>query len=300
MIALAKENSDVVAVTAAMPEGTGLSEYAQNFPDRFVDVGIAEQHAVTFAAGLAAKGIRPVVAIYSTFLQRGYDQVLHDVCIDHLPVIFALDRGGIVGEDGPTHHGLFDYAYLRSMPNMVVMAPMDENELVAMMKTAVAHNGPIALRYPRGQGQGVDIDFNAQALEIGKADTVRSGDDLLILGIGRSVNDALEAAEELSSKGIEATVVNARFVKPLDKELILELTGKFKKVVTVEEHVLAGGFGSAVLELVNDECIENCRILRVGIKDEFVEHGSQKELRRDYGIDANAVVNAALKLCSET
>jgi 1-deoxy-D-xylulose-5-phosphate synthase len=262
-------------------------------------VGIAEQHAVTFAAGLAAKGGKPVVAIYSTFLQRGYDQILHDVCIDNHPVIFALDRGGIVGEDGPTHHGLFDFSYLRSMPNMTVMAPMDENELVRMMHTAVAHPGPIALRYPRGIGQGVDIDDNAKALEIGKAKVLRTGDDLLIIGIGRCVNDAVDAAEQLSAQGVESTVVNARFVKPLDADLILDLAGKIKKVVTIEEHVLAGGFGSAVLELIADNDLSGCRVNRVGIKDQFVEHGSQAELRRDYGIDAQAVVTEGLTLCRE-
>jgi 1-deoxy-D-xylulose-5-phosphate synthase len=289
----------IVAVTAAMPEGTGLGPFAEQFPDRFIDVGIAEQHAVTFAAGLAAKGGKPVVAIYSTFLQRGYDQILHDVCIDSHPVIFALDRGGIVGEDGPTHHGLFDFSYLRSMPNMTVMAPMDENELVRMMHTAVAHQGPIALRYPRGLGQGVNVDYNAKAVDIGKAKVLRTGDDLLIIGIGRCVNDAVDAAEQLSALGIESTVINARFVKPLDANLILDLAGKIKKVVTIEEHVLAGGFGSAVLELIGDNGLSECIVNRVGIKDQFVEHGSQDELRRDYGIDAQAVVTAGLKLCRE-
>jgi len=299
MIALAKQNTCIVAVSAAMPEGTGLSRFAEQFPDRFIDVGIAEQHAVTFAAGLAAKGAKPVVAIYSTFLQRGYDQILHDVCIDSHPVIFALDRGGIVGEDGPTHHGLFDFAYLRSMPNMTIMAPMDENELVRMMQTAVEHQGPIALRYPRGPGQGVDVDYNAGAVDIGRAKVCRTGDDLLIIGIGRCVNDAMDAAEQLSARGIESTVVNARFVKPLDKDLILDLAGKIKRVVTIEEHVLAGGFGSAVLELINDSGLSGCRVHRVGVNDVFVEHGSQNELRRDYGIDARAVVAAGLTLYGE-
>ncbi|MCG8549120.1 MAG: 1-deoxy-D-xylulose-5-phosphate synthase, partial [Desulfobacterales bacterium] len=274
--------------------------FAEQFPDRFIDVGIAEQHAVTFAAGLAAKGAKPVVAIYSTFLQRGYDQILHDVCIDGHPVIFALDRGGIVGEDGPTHHGLFDFSYLRSIPNITVMAPMDENELARMMHTAVAHHGPVALRYPRGAGQGVDVDYNAKAMDIGKAKILRTGDDLLLIGIGRSVNDAMDAAEQLSARGIESTVVNARFVKPLDADLILDLAGKIKKMVTIEEHVLAGGFGSAVLELICDNGLSGCVVSRVGIKDQFVEHGSQSELRKDYGIDAQAVVSAGLKLCSET
>jgi len=299
MIALAEQNKCLVAVTAAMPEGTGLGHFAEQFPDRFIDAGIAEQHAVTFAAGLAAKGAKPVVAIYSTFLQRGYDQILHDVCIDSHPVIFALDRGGIVGEDGPTHHGLFDFSYLRSMPNMTVMAPMDENELVRMMHAAVAHQGPIALRYPRGVGQGVNLDYNAKAVDIGKAKVLRTGDDLLIIGIGRCVNDAMDAAEQLSAQGIESTVVNARFVKPLDADLILDLAGKIKKVVTIEEHVLAGGFGSAILELICDNGLSGCHVNRVGVKDVFVEHGTQDELRRDYGIDAQAVVAAGLKLCSE-
>jgi 1-deoxy-D-xylulose-5-phosphate synthase len=299
MIELAKQNPCIVAVTAAMPEGTGLKHFAEQFADRFIDVGIAEQHAVTFAAGLAAKGAKPVVAIYSTFLQRGYDQILHDVCIDSYPVIFAIDRGGIVGEDGPTHHGLFDFSYLRSIPNITVMAPMDENELVRMMQTAVAHQGPIALRYPRGAGQGVEVDYNAKAVDIGKAKVLRTGDDLLIIGIGRCVNDAMDAAELLSAQGIESTVVNARFVKPLDGELILDLAGKIKKVVTIEENVLAGGFGSAILELICDNAVSGCRVNRVGVNDVFIEHGSQNELRKDYGIDARAVVAAGLKLCGE-
>ncbi|WP_321492682.1 1-deoxy-D-xylulose-5-phosphate synthase [uncultured Desulfobacter sp.] len=299
MIELAKQNKCIVAVTAAMPEGTGLKHFAQQFADRFVDVGIAEQHAVTFAAGLAAKGAKPVVAIYSSFLQRAYDQILHDVCIDSHPVIFAIDRGGIVGEDGPTHHGLFDFSYLRSMPNMTIMAPMDENELVRMMNTAVAHQGPIALRYPRGAGEGVDVDYNAKALEVGKGKVLRDGNDLLIIGIGRCVNDAMDAAELLSAQGIESTVVNARFVKPLDADLILELAGKIKNVVTIEEHVMAGGFGSAILELISDSGLSGCHVKRVGIDDVFVEHGSQKELRKDYGIDVQAVVTAGFKLCRE-
>ena len=299
MIRLAEQNKCIVAVTAAMPEGTGLKRFAEQFPDRFIDVGIAEQHAVTFAAGLAAKGAKPVVAIYSTFLQRGYDQILHDVCIDSHPVIFAIDRGGIVGEDGPTHHGLFDYSYLRSIPNMTVMAPMDENELVRMMHTAVAYQGPIALRYPRGTGQGVYVDYSARPVDIGKAKVLRQGNDLLIIGIGRCVNDALDAADVLAARGIESTVVNARFVKPLDADLILGLAAEIKNVVTVEEHVLAGGFGSAVLELISDNGLSGCCVKRIGIDDVFVEHGSQKELRKDYGIDAEAIAAAGLTMCRE-
>ncbi|WDP86339.1 MAG: 1-deoxy-D-xylulose-5-phosphate synthase [Desulfobacter sp.] len=296
MVRFAKEDEKIVAVTAAMPEGTGLTRFSEEFPERFFDVGIAEQHAVTFSAGLASKGAHPVVAIYSTFLQRAYDQILHDVCIDSHPVVFALDRGGIVGEDGPTHNGLFDYAYLRSMPNMTVMAPMNENELARMLKTALVHNGPIALRYPRGKGEGLDIDPNPRVIEVGKATVLTRGPDLLILAAGQPANAALEAAKILAQKGVEATVVNARFVKPLDSALFTEQADQIKKVITVEEHVLAGGFGSAVLELFADAGLINIRVKRIGIKDTFVEHGPQKQLRKDHGIDVESIVNAGLKL----
>jgi len=296
MIQFAREDDRIVAVTAAMPEGTGLTRFSKEFPDRFIDVGIAEQHAVTFSAGLASKGAKPVVAIYSTFLQRAYDQILHDVCIDNHPVVFALDRGGIVGEDGPTHHGLFDYSFLRPMPNMTIMAPMDENELARMLKTALAHNGPIAMRYPRGAGQGVDIDPRVLPIDIGKARILRQGGDLLIIAAGRPANDAMEAAKILSEKGIEATVVNARFVKPLDTDLFIELAGTIKKVITVEEHVLAGGFGSAVLEMFSDQAVTGIACKRIGIKDTFVEHGPQDQLRDDYGVNAQAIVSAGVSL----
>ena len=296
MIRFAKDDKRIVAVTAAMPEGTGLMGFAKEFPERFFDVGIAEQHAVTFAAGLASKGAKPVVAIYSTFLQRAYDQILHDVCIDSHPVVFALDRGGIVGEDGPTHHGLFDYAYLRAMPNMTIMAAMDENELARMLRTAIAHNGPIALRYPRGRGEGVDIDPNAPVVPMGKAKVLREGKDLLIIAAGRPVNDALAAAERLADEGIQATIVNARFIKPLDSGLFLELAESIKKVITVEEHVLAGGFGSAMLELFCEKGLQGVAVKRIGIADTFVEHGPQADLRRDYGIDADAIFDAGLTL----
>ncbi len=296
MVRFAKDNEKLVAVTAAMPEGTGLSEFATAYPERFFDVGIAEQHAVTFAAGLASRGARPVVAIYSTFLQRAYDQILHDVCIDGHPVIFALDRGGIVGEDGPTHHGLFDYSYLRAMPNMTVMAPMDENELARMLKTAIAHDGPIALRYPRGKGEGVAIDPDVPVIPMAKAKVLKEGNDILIIAAGRCANDALDAAAVLSEEGIEATVVNARFIKPLDSELFLALAADIKKVITVEEHVLAGGFGAAVLEMFCDNGVKGLEIKRIGIEDTFVEHGPQADLRRDYGISADAVVNAGRAL----
>jgi len=296
MIKLAKTNEKIVAVTAAMPEGTGLIEFSKLYPDRFFDVGIAEQHAVTFSAGLASRGLKPVVAIYSTFLQRGFDQILHDVCIDAHPVVFAIDRGGIVGEDGPTHNGLFDYSYLRCMPNMTIMAPKDENELARMLVTAVNHNGPVAIRYPRGTGTGVQIEDNPQPLEIGKAQVVNEGDDLLIIAIGKSVCEAVKANKLLKDKGISATIINARFVKPLDTNLIIESVLKIKKIIIVEEHVLDGGFGSAVLEMLADNGVTDFLIKRIGIKNKFVEHGPQDILRRDYEIDYTAILNAALEL----
>ncbi|MCP4024062.1 MAG: 1-deoxy-D-xylulose-5-phosphate synthase [Desulfobacteraceae bacterium] len=296
MIKLANDNEKIVAVTAAMPEGTGLTQFSETFEDRFFDVGIAEQHAVTFSAGLASKGLKPVVAIYSTFLQRAFDQILHDVCIDAHPVVFALDRGGIVGEDGPTHHGLFDYSYLRNMPNMTIMAPSNENELARMLKTAVDHNGPIALRYPRGKGEGVEIDEDLKPYAIGKAKVVCHGKDLLIIAIGKSVCEAFKASQELKKQGIHATVINSRFVKPLDSELFVEMASKIKKVITVEEHVLDGGFGSAVLELLCDHSIKGLTIKRIGIQNRFVEHGPQDLLRKEYEIDSAAIVKAALNI----
>jgi len=297
MVKFAKENDKIVAVTAAMPEGTGLIEFSKTYPDRFFDVGIAEQHAVTFSAGLASKGLRPVVAIYSTFLQRAFDQILHDVCIDNHPVVFAIDRGGIVGEDGPTHHGLFDYSYLRCMPNMTIMAPKDENELARMLFTAVNHDGPVALRYPRGIGTGVKIEENPKPLVIGKAQVIEEdGDDLLIIAIGKSVCEAVKAAKILKDKGINITIINARFVKPLDTELLIKYTLKIKKIITVEEHVLDGGFGSAVLEMMIDNGVTGFCLKRIGIKNRFVEHGPQDILKNAYEIDSQAVVKAALKL----
>ena len=296
MIRLAQNDERIVAVTAAMPEGTGLAKFSQDYPDRFFDVGIAEQHGVTFAAGMATEGLKPVVAIYSTFLQRAYDQVLHDVCLDGLPVVFAIDRGGIVGEDGSTHHGLFDLSYLRCLPNMVIMAPADENDLQHMLATAVAHDGPIALRYPRGAATGVPLDEKIKPLPLGKAEILQNGDDILILAIGRSVIDALEASRALKEKGISATVVNCRFVKPLDVELISSLAARIPRVITAEENALQGGFGSAVLEELNDAGVTGLRVERIGVADTFVEHGPQKLLRSLYGIDADAIVKAALKL----
>jgi len=298
LVRLAQENKNIVAITAAMPDGTGLVEFRSKFPDRFFDVGICEQHAVTFSAGLASEGMRPVATIYSTFLQRAYDQVLHDVCLQDLPVVFALDRGGVVGEDGETHQGLFDLSYLRSLPNMVLMAPKDEDELRHMLYTAVEHPGPIAVRYPRGQGLGVDFSPTLRRLPIGKAEVVREGEDLLILAIGASVNPSLQAAAELEKLGYQTTVVNARFVKPLDESLILNLAARRGRVLTVEENVLQGGFGSAVLELFMDRGLM-VPVKRLGIPDMFVEHGSPAILREKYGLDAKGIAKGALELLEQ-
>lgn len=300
MVKLAEDDPRIVAVTAAMPEGTGLVRFSETYPDRFFDVGIAEQHGVTFAAGLATEGLKPVVAIYSTFLQRAYDQILHDVCIESLPVVFALDRGGIVGEDGSTHHGLFDISFLRNLPNMVVMAPKDENELARMLKTALAHPGPIAFRYPRGSATGVPIDPEMPPIPVGRGEVVARGDDILILAIGRSVHEALAARLSLEHAGISATVVNCRFVKPLDAALIGELARRIPRIITVEENVRQGGFGSAVLECLADQDITGVRIKRIGIGDTFVEHGPQRLLRSLYAIDAPAIVTAARQLMEIT
>jgi len=296
MVELAKTNDRIVAITAAMPEGTGLVKFSEAYPDRFFDVGIAEQHGVTFAAGMATEGFKSVVAVYSTFLQRAYDQIVHDVCIESLPVVFAIDRGGIVGEDGATHHGLFDFSYLRSIPNMVVMAPKDENELRNMLATAVSHNGPVAIRYPRGTGTGVKIDENITPLPIGKGEILTEGEDILILAIGRGVVESLEAHSMLINAGISATIVNCRFIKPIDTNLICSLAGKIPRIITVEENVLHGGFGSAVLEALSDAGVFGFHLERIGIPDTFVEHGPQKLLRSKYRVDAPAIVDAAKRL----
>ncbi len=296
MVRLAAEDEKIVAVTAAMPEGTGLVDFSTAYPDRFFDVGIAEQHGVTFAAGMAAEGFKPVVAIYSTFLQRAYDQILHDICLEAIPVVFAMDRGGIVGEDGPTHHGLFDLSYMRSLPNMVVMAPKDENELRRMLLTAISHSGPIALRYPRGSGVGVALDEEIRPLAIGKGEVLMEGGDLLILAVGAMVRESLRAGAALRERGIAATVVNARFVKPLDEALILPLARRIPRILTVEENVRQGGFGGAVLESLCDGGVTGFRVERLGVGDTFVEHGPQKRLRAEYGLDADAVLRAGERL----
>jgi 1-deoxy-D-xylulose-5-phosphate synthase len=296
LLELAAKNPRIVAVTAAMPEGTGLSGFAQAYPERFFDVGIAEQHAVTFAAGLAVEGFKPVVAVYSTFLQRAYDQVLHDVCLERLPVIFALDRSGLVGEDGPTHHGAFDFCYLRSLPNMVVMAPRDENELRRMLLTALQHDGPIAFRYPRGSAPGVPLTVDLVPVPIGKAKILAEGRDVAILAVGSVVAEALKARALLADQGVRAAVVDARFVKPVDSDLLIDLTRRIPYIVTVEENMRQGGFGSAVLESLNDAGIQDVALERIGIPDVFVEHGPQSMLRAKYGLDAPAIARTALHL----
>ena len=294
IIKLVRDNPRIVAVTAAMREGTGLDEFAREYPGRFYDVGMAEQHGVTFAAGLATEGLIPVVAIYSTFMQRAYDQLLHDVCLQNLPVVLALDRGGFVGSDGPTHHGLFDYSYLRSMPNIIVMAPKDENELQHMLKTAVECGGPVSIRYPRGKGVGVTIDYLPVSLYIGKGEIVYDAEDadLAIFAIGSTVYPAIAAALKLKDEGINVQVLNTRFVKPLDEKLLCDTAKSLKRIITVEENVLMGGFGSAILELFEKRGISNITVKRLGIKDEFVEHASQAELRRMYGIDEEGIMEA--------
>jgi 1-deoxy-D-xylulose-5-phosphate synthase len=296
---LAREDKGLVAITAAMQSGTGLEEFAGKFPDRFYDIGIAEQHAVTFAAGLALEGMKPVVAIYSTFLQRAYDQVVQDVCLQNLPVVFALDRGGIVGEDGPTHHGLFDFSYLRHIPNLIVMVPKDENEFQHMIKTATECRMPVAFRYPRGRGMGVKREATLQAIDIGKGEVLREGEDVLILAIGSTVYPSLRAAEKLAEAGTHAAVINSRFLKPLDANLLCDWAKRVGKVVTVEENVLQGGFGSAVLELFQERGLSSIQVKRLGIPDLFVEHGSQALLREKYGIDENGIFKGAKEVLEE-
>ncbi|MBI4488735.1 MAG: 1-deoxy-D-xylulose-5-phosphate synthase [Deltaproteobacteria bacterium] len=299
LIRLAKENPKVVGITAAMGSGTGIDKLSREIPGRSYDVGIAEQHAVTFAAGMATEGWVPVVAIYSTFLQRAYDQIVHDVCIQNLHVVFALDRGGLVGADGPTHHGVFDFAYMRSIPNMVIMAPKDENELQQMLKTAIEHNGPITFRYPRGEGWGVKMESEIRSLEIGRAELLRPGRDIVIVGIGNTVIPAFRAAQDLSQLGIEAAIVNARFVKPLDREMLLDLLTQVPRLITVEDHVLEGGFGSAILEFLADEGITEVKLKRLGVPDRFITHGTQDELRKMCGIDKDAITQAAMQMVRE-
>jgi len=296
VLRLARENPRLVAITPAMPEGNCLSIVEAEFPQRVFDVGICEQHAVTFAAGLATQGFIPIVAIYSTFLQRAFDQLIHDVCLQDLPVIFAIDRGGIVGDDGKTHQGAFDISYLIFIPNLIVAAPKDENELQHLLYTAVKSKHPMAIRYPRGSGLGVELDPELHEIPIGKGEIVRYGEDAAILAIGTTVAPAVEAAQELASNGIEATVVNARFAKPLDSELIIDLASGIKRLVTVEENALSGGFGNSVVELLQKSGVSDIRVKSIGIPDEFVEQGAQAVLRSKYGLDAKGITKQVLEL----
>jgi 1-deoxy-D-xylulose-5-phosphate synthase len=288
---LMERDEEIVALTAAMPDGTGVDQALKKFPERSFDVGIAEQHCVTFAAGMSTEGLKPVCAIYSTFLQRAFDQIIHDVCLQNLNVKFCLDRGGIAGGDGPTHHGLLDIAYLRAIPNMIAMAPKDEGEMRDMLLTMLTHTGPAAMRYPRGNGVGVDVEREPRLLEIGKAEILRdAGSDVAIVAYGSMAHPSLLAAESLARDGVEATVVNARFVKPLDAGLLLALARTKRLIVTVEEAYLAGGFGSAVLELLEENGLQDkVRVVSMGIPDRWVTHGDAKLLLAKYGLDADGI-----------
>lgn len=298
MVDLGAKDERIFAITAAMPEGTGLNRFSELYPDRFLDVGIAEQHAVTFAAGLATEGFRPVVAIYSTFLQRAFDQIVHDVCLSNLPVVFCLDRGGLVGEDGPTHHGHFDITYLRSLPNMSLLAPKDENELRHMLFTALSHDGPVAIRYPRGASIGVELDSEYKILPIGESEIIREGKDVLIISLGSMVYPALEAAQILEGDSISACVLNCRSVKPLDKN-IGNLARKIGRVMIVEENIRQGGLGGAVLELFDDMGLYNIHTKRIGLPDKFIEHGPLSFLREKYGLDKKGIASEARLLCGK-
>jgi len=289
LISLAQEDKRIVGITAAMSSGTGLDAFAREFPKRFFDVGIAEQHAVTFAAALARAGQRPVCAIYSTFLQRGFDQIIHDVCLENLPVVFAIDRSGIVGEDGSTHQGAFDISYATMIPNMVVMAPRDENELQHMLKTAFSLSSPCAIRYPRGQGFGVTLEKTLRILPVGKAELLSEGNDVVLLAAGNMVHPSLLAARQLESVNMKPSIVNMRFLKPMDTALIKSLAGKINRIVTVEENVLSGGFGSAVCRLLSASAVS---VKSIGLPDEFIEHGPPNELREKYGLTAEGIAGA--------
>lgn len=286
LIKLAKADEKIVAITAAMADGTGLIDFQKEFPKRFFDVGIAEGHAVTFAAGLAAAGYKPVVAVYSTFLQRAVDEIIHDVCLQKLPVVFAIDRAGIVGEDGATHQGAFDLTYLRMIPNIVIMAPSDENELQNMLKTALSINQPVAIRYPRGEGIGVKLDKDPKILPVGKSEIVADGKDVFIFAVGSMVDFSVSVSKKFLTDGISCGIVNVRFVKPLDEELIKNVSKSAKRIVTVEENVISGGFGSAVCEILKDTGV---KIHAIGLPDKFVEHGRQKDIRERYGLTPDKI-----------
>ncbi len=296
LVELAKEDKDIVAITAAMPDGTGLADFAKKYPTRFFDVAIAEQHGVTLAAGMACGGLKPVVAIYSTFAQRAFDQILHDICIQKLPVVLCFDRAGLVGDDGYTHHGVFDFSYLNMMPNMTIMAPKDENELRHMLYTALHFDGPIAMRYPRGSGLGVDCSEPMHMLSIGKGELLQQGKDVYFWAIGSMVDTALKAAELLKSFSIEAGVVNARFVKPLDEEMLIATAKEANCIVTLEENVIKGGFGEAVLAALNAKhFLKTTKVLNLGIPDYFIPQGDKKLLLRDLHLDPAGIANLVQK-----
>lgn len=289
LVTLANDNDKVVAITAAMPNGTALDLFRPHHPTRYFDVGIAEEHAVIFAAGMATKGYRPVCAIYSTFLQRAFDPIVHDVCLQNLPVIFAMDRGGLSGDDGATHHGLFDISYLRGIPNIIHMVPKDEDELADMMQTALEHPGPSAIRYPRGTGPGTTVKAHPVALPVGVAEVIREGEDIAILGLGALLPMAQQLAVELEHEGRSAAVINPRFVKPLDREMLARYAKRVHAFVTFEDHVLMGGFGSAVLEALN-EMGHQVPVVRIGWPDRFIEHGKVEALRAKHGISVEAAL----------
>ena len=295
IVDLATRDERIVAITAAMPDGTGLAKFSQEFPNRFFDVGIAEEHAVAFSAGLANQGLRPMVAIYSTFLQRGYDQIIHDVSLQNLPVIFCIDRAGLTGEDGPTHHGVFDIAYLRHIPNLVIMAPRDGKELESMLDLALELKVPVAIRYPKGSASGHLSSSSLEKVKLGKSELLREGKHVAIFAIGSMVSVAVKAADILSSEKIEATVVNARFVKPFDKDMIENIVRQTKKVVTLEEGVAAGGFGSAVLEFLEREKITDVKVERMGLPDHFITHGKRIELLKEYHLTADEIAETVKK-----
>ncbi|MDP6416109.1 MAG: 1-deoxy-D-xylulose-5-phosphate synthase, partial [Gammaproteobacteria bacterium] len=287
---LMQEDERVVAITAAMLDGTGLTTVAADFPDRVFDVGICEQHAVTLSAGLATQGFIPIIVIYSTFLQRAYDQIIHDVCLQNLPVVFAIDRAGIVGDDGKTHQGAFDISYLRSIPGMIIASPKDEDEFQHLLYTAINAGQPMAVRYPRGNGEGVSLKSSLQLLPVGKGEVLRDGHDLTVLAIGATVYPALAAAEQLVEDGIDCAVVNARFAKPLDSELILERAARTGRLLTVEENSLCGGFGGGVLELISSAKLESVKVTCLGLPDRFIEHGTQELFRSMFDLDSEGIV----------
>ncbi len=296
MVKMAKKDPSIVAISAAMVTGTGLTDFSKSYPERFFDVGIAEQHAVTFAAGLATEGMHPVVAIYSSFFQRAIDQIIHDICIPNLPVTLAIDRAGVVGDDGPTHHGVFDLSYLRFIPNLLLMVPKDEEELQHMLNTAIQHKGPSAIRYPRGAGPGTPLASHLKELEIGKGELLHRGKDVLLLPIGNRVQPAMEAIAGLKKVGISAAVINPRFIKPLDADLICTWAEKTGRVLTIEDNVRQGGFGSSVLELFSRHKLHNIKTCTLGHPDFFIEHGPQKTLLKNSNLDTPAIIRAAIKL----